>query len=379
MKIVKIKPSITSLFSNSYKRIALIGSALIIVGLIFLPSVVYQSKLLGQARTVSALPHYGIAAGSSLSNLTQSQLDDYMAGVSTTGSGWVRFDIDWDQVQPTDASSYDWSSYDRIVSSASSHHLLVTGILDFTPAWARSSACSDVKQCAPSSPAAFATFAEAASTRYSQQGVHVWEIWNEANTDNFWKPAPSVKAYSTLLIAASVGIHKADSHATVLSAGTAPADTSAHSISPVDFLNGLYANGAQSAFDAVSAHPYTYPLVPSNSAVRSVMLNHNDGLKKIWITEFGAPTGGPGISSTISNPNLDQKPTHVDEALEAKILTQAAQLYRSYNWVGPFFWYSYQDAGTTSDTNENFFGLVRADNSHKPAYDAFVAAVKTKM
>jgi hypothetical protein len=31
-------------------------------------------------------------------------------------------------------------------------------------------------------------------------------------------------------------------------------------------------------------------------------------------------------------------------------------------------WYTYKDGGTTTDTNENFFGLVRADYSQKPAY-----------
>ena len=64
------------------------------------------------------------------------------------------------------------------------------------------------------------------------------------------------------------------------------------------------------------------------------------------------------------------------EDLQAKILSDAVDLYRSYDWVGPFMYYSYQDAGNTPDTNENYFGLVRYDGSKKPAYTTFQTATK---
>jgi hypothetical protein len=39
------------------------------------------------------------------------------------------------------------------------------------------------------------------------------------------------------------------------------------------------------------------------------------------------------------------------------------------------FWYDYSDTGNDTSTNEDFFGLVRLDGSHKPAYDAFMQAI----
>jgi hypothetical protein len=108
------------------------------------------------------------------------------------------------------------------------------------------------------------------------------------------------------------------------------------------------------------------------------MTNNHDTLKKIWITEFGSPTGGPGPTSTASAPLLNQGPTHVDEALSAQSLEAALKLYNAAPWAGPFFYYSYQDNGTTNDTNENFFGLIRADGTHKPAYQIFDAAARAK-
>lgn len=106
------------------------------------------------------------------------------------------------------------------------------------------------------------------------------------------------------------------------------------------------------------------------------MIANGDADKKIWITEYGAPTGGPGPSATVENSETATNTWHVDEPLQAKMLQEAVKLYKSYDWVGPFFWYSYKDAGTSQDSNENFFGLVRADGSHKPAYDTYKQSMR---
>ena len=52
------------------------------------------------------------------------------------------------------------------------------------------------------------------------------------------------------------------------------------------------------------------------------------------------------------------------------MLGDAITDYKKMSPVGPLFFYSYQDDGVTSDTVENFFGLLRYDGSAKPAYNA---------
>ncbi len=86
------------------------------------------------------------------------------------------------------------------------------------------------------------------------------------------------------------------------------------------------------------------------------MVANGDSNKKIWITEFGVPTNGP-----------DPK-WYVSEEKQSRMVTDAMKLYKTYDWAGPIFWYTLRDNGTTIDTNENFFGLTRADKSLKPAY-----------
>ena len=337
------------------------------------------------APSASDLGHsYGIAAGGSLGDLTDAQLDQRMADIAASGAKWIRFDFDWALIQPDNAKSYTWDEYDKLVAAAQKHNLFILGILDFTPAWARANACKDSDKCYPANNQDFANFAKTVANRYKNRGLHYWEIWNEPNSPQFWQPVADPVSYTHLLQATAKSLRAEDKSVYIITAGLSPQDTNGKSYSPIDFLTAMYKAGAKGSFDAVADHPYTFPLSPKSgvfhawnqmadpsNSLRHVMLANGDQNKKIWITEYGSPTGGPGPVSTIENPNLAQHPYKVDEALQAKLLSDALGLYKSYNWVGPFMYYSYQDAGTTQDTNENFFGLVRADGSKKPAYQVF--------
>lgn len=326
---------------------------------------------------------YGIAAGSSLLQLNESDLDRQLDGIAASGATWVRVDFSWPSIQPINASHYQWDLYDRIVSEANERNLKILGILDYTPAWARPADCTWAIQCRPADPNQFATFAAVVSARYAPQGLHTWEIWNEPNI-GFWQPRSDPAQYTALLKATSTAIRQQDTRSYILLAGLAPSYSSASTKSPMDFLRGVYASGGQGFFDGVAMHPYTFPYKPtsslpnpwkemysSNPSLHSIMTQNGDGAKKIWITEFGAPTGGPGPVAYLDNPQYHLNPYVVDEPLQNAILADAIEQYSQAEWAGPFFYYSHIDSGTDTSSNENFYGLLRPDGSLKPAYHTF--------
>jgi hypothetical protein len=92
------------------------------------------------------------------------------------------------------------------------------------------------------------------------------------------------------------------------------------------------------------------------------MVANGDTDKKIWGTEWGVPTNGPSGSGFVS------------ESTQATQVTSAYTLWKSYSWAGPLFTYTFRDAGTSTGTRENFFGLIRYDWSKKPSYAAYQAA-----
>ena len=106
------------------------------------------------------------------------------------------------------------------------------------------------------------------------------------------------------------------------------------------------------------------------------MTSHGDGEKKIWSTEYGAPTNGPGTQATEAGYDPSAGEYYVSESLQARMASQAIADVRAASWSGPLFWYSYKDLGTDPTSSENFFGLLRADGSQKPAYTAIKSMLK---
>ncbi len=319
--------------------------------------------------TVSS--NFGIAGGSSLLGLDTEKMNKAFDDLVSLGVGWVRIDMEWRHIQwKDDPLFFDWSKFDRFVDLALTHNIKILTILDFAPKWAEDPACpGDTPHCAPASPALFATFAKAVVERYSSKGISHWEIWNEPNSYSFWGPKSDCVAYTDLLKATYPIIKKADPEAVVITAGLSPASTDGTNMAPMDFLTCVYENGGKNYFDAVGSHPYTFPTFPSvlvphawaqmsvtSPNLRSIMIENGDSNKKIWMTEFGVPTNGPDSN------------WYVSEDKQAQMMIDAVNLYKTYDWVGPIFWYTLKDSGADTTTNENFFGLIRFDGSLKPAY-----------
>ncbi|HUD11157.1 MAG TPA: cellulase family glycosylhydrolase [Candidatus Saccharimonadia bacterium] len=328
---------------------------------------------LGTRTGVPTAPASGYGYATSLIGMSNSDINQRMADMKATGVTWVRFDVSWKVVQPTKGGGYDWSTYDAMAQAAKSNGLNVLMIVDFVPDWAAAKGCNDSELCSPANPIQFGQFAGAVAKRFKSDGVHDFEIWNEPNVTFRFEPAANPALYTRMLKDSYAAIKRVDAKDVVVTAGASPSETDSADYSPTDYLKAMYADGAHGWFDALGAHPYTYPADPAQHqsddawgemvTEHSIMAAHGDGNKQIWITEFGAPTNGPDSTK------------YVSESFQAQIATDAVNTFRSYSWAGPMFWYNYTDTGTSTSTNENFFGLVRADGSQKPAYSAFEQAI----
>jgi len=281
------------------------------------------------------------------------------------GVSWVRMDFPWSEIENTQGV-FATTGPDAAVRALASHRIQVLGIIDYTPPWANG---GNGQMYPPTNPTDYASYASFLVKHFAPMGVHTWEIWNEPNLQAFWDTGADPVLYTQILKAAYTAIKAADASATVITGGLAPAASSGGDLTPMDFLTGVYNNGGQGYFDAVADHPYTYPAMPDDQSggaywwnamndLRNIMTARGDFTKLIWMTEYGAPTNGPLGAPFIS------------EANQATMLTKSYTMNESYTWAGPIFWYDLQDSGTSTSTIENFFGIVRHNASHKPAYSA---------
>lgn len=298
---------------------------------------------------------FGVA-DSELYNLSQADLVAQLAEVRDLGVTDLRLGVPWLYIQPT-ATTYEWAQMDTVITTAHSMGFTITAAITGTPAWN-----GPIISGAPD-PTAYANFAAEVAERYGDE-ISAYEIWNEPNGLIFYSPV-SAESYTTVLQAAYAAIKDVDPDATVLAGALGATTTIAGlSVSPQEFLEQMYASGAQGYFDAVSYHPYHYTMPFSaglgvtNSpldqvlALNAIMAANGDGDLKIWATEYGLPT----------TPVFG-----VSEAVQASFLEDFLIAWSKLPFTGPAFVYSAQDVATGMLNHEANFGLFTDDGTPKPA------------
>lgn len=311
----------------------------------------------------------GFSAGWELAGYeTPANIDRTMRLAREAGSSHYRFVIDWSHVEPQ-RGRFDWSRPDAVINAARAHGISVVAVLGYTPAWARAAdGDRNSPQTRPADPKAFADFARAAVSRYTS--VREFELWNEPNLRQFWKPAPNVAQYTELVRAAYPAIKQVRPDATVLAGALAAAGDDGVNIPGPRFVSDMYARGAGGHFDALSFHPYNYPerldgthwnTMAMTDQIHRTMVARGDGAKKIWFTEFGAPSGsGPRASS---------------EQVQGEIVAGGVAIAASRPYIGGYLAYTLKDYGTNKYDMEQNFGIVRNDWSKKAGFATVAEAL----
>lgn len=293
--------------------------------------------------------------------------DRTAAAVKDVGAGWVRLSMSWSDAEPRrGVYSASWfARYDRAVELSRAKGARVVFMAYQSPSWASGSSDRDTK---PRDPADFAAFMSYVARRYAGR-VAAWEIWNEENTSRFWSTGPSPAEYTQLLQAAYPAVKGSDPAASVLVGGLSAND--------YEYLQGMYDAGARAYFDGANVHPYTGANDPAtcwNQAgttrkakdafcgyeeVYATMSANGDAGKALWMTEMGYSTtsGQYGMG----------------EDKQAEYLVKAYRRLERHPYVKAMFWYQLRNnslGGDDSGSWEGNLGLLRADYSNKPAYDA---------
>jgi hypothetical protein len=330
----------------------------------------------------------GISYGDVLRSFSSARLAAALNDAVYTGATWVRVDLAWDDVEQTQGQ-YSWAGFDRIAEAARARHLSVLALLSYTPSFARPGGC-DSDKCGPADPAAFASFAAAAARRYAPMGVHTWEIWNEPNSDRFWQPAPDPGRYAELVRLTVAAIRSVQPRATVVLGSLAAGKLTGVGIPALEFLQRLCAAGVNRLVNAIGWHPYSYPELPSSAdphnpwnfistdspSFESILAQAGTPHLPVWITEYGAPTSGPGRPADGPKHPPGIFPAYVTQAFQARLTRVAVATAEADPSIAAFFWFTDEDSLGPADIRGDYFGLRRVDGTPKPALAALRQAVR---
>ncbi|NJM49305.1 MAG: glycoside hydrolase family 5 protein [Alkalinema sp. RU_4_3] len=339
-----------------------------------------------------------------------SGLPDRTVLMKQVGAKIVRLPISWHLVEGAGkGQTPQWllDILDADITAAERNGLKVIVEMAYSPCWASSAPnkrCSDPNYndyitYPPTNPNDYGDALARLVQRYKNR-VYAWEIWNEPNLVQNWKPLAArpaaqndlynsfvdlagARRYAELVKATYPKVKAASPTATVLVGAIAGGD--------VDYLNAMYAAGVKGSFDALSMHPYAapYPVASSDPRygkeygpdecfpssdpktakfwcvkagvenIRQAMLAKGDD-KPIWLTEFGFS------STAVWNGSGPQG--------QADNLRKAVQLIKGWNFVPVACWYQLIDR-YAADDREGRFGLFTTALGAKPAATAFREAI----
>jgi polysaccharide biosynthesis protein PslG len=242
--------------------------------------------------------------------------DKILASQEKAGVQLLRETFDWSKIE-TAPGRYVFDYYDQFVAAAAKHGITIMPIL-FNPPAFQSSAPGGPKPGAPTYPprdyGEMAKFATILVQRYGDHGtfwkeqpasarrpIRNWQVWNEPNLPAYWGGTPKPVEYASLLRDVGGAIKKAEPDSVVVTGGI---PNSKLGIPFKDYVKEMFRAGANGSFDALAIHPYskTEPgVLLAVSGARKLLDSLGARDTKLWVTEFGWASGGPGSDFTVSD------------------------------------------------------------------------------
>lgn len=198
---------------------------------------------------------------------------------------------------------------------------------------------------APTSGEALAAFARYCEfmARELKGECRYFEIWNEPNTDGFWRPRRDAAAYARMLEAAVRAVKRGNPDAVVFGGSLSQIDG--------EFMHAVCAHTDCAVMDVFSIHPYCTPASPAEAnifermdALRREVLDGPGRLRPLWVTEIGYPTNQPG---------------GVTERRQAEVIAQTYLLGATRPELQGIIWYWMGPDGPDGEWAEDRFGLLR--------------------
>ena len=311
--------------------------------------------------------------------------------------GTARIQINWAGVQgakgPCTAlttSNCNWSGVDATVGGLAKKHISILATLYGTPEWASGRSGMYGGRYDPlhtkRGRKGWSKFIIAVAQRYGpggaywhenpslpKQPIRIWQVWNEQNSSNAYRPGPDPKGYAKLLEFTSKKLRKEDHGAEIMLGGMfgTPGQAGAAAMTAWKYLDRLYAiKGARGAFDSIALHPYSPDIAGIKyqiGKIRDVLKKHHASSTRLWLTELGWGSDAKHVNNRLVKTKAQQK----------NLLVQSFNLLRSHrqSWkIAGVTWFAFRDP--TDPNGQCLFclssGLLTKTLKPKPSWHAFV-------
>jgi len=271
--------------------------------------------------------------------------------LADAGFKWVRMDFHWGATE-REKGQYDFRAYDRLMTALQEHGIRALFILDY----GNRHYDNGLAPCSDEGRAVFARWAAAAVEHFKGRGV-LWEMWNEPNLKQFWKPEPNVTNYIALARAVGKAIKTVAPREHYCGPATSRID--------LKFLEACFQGGLLEYWDSVTVHPYRQKdpetVLPEYAQLRALIDKYAPKGKRIPIL-----SGEWGYSCAWKNFNDERQAKYLPRQFLVNLMAG----------VPLSIWYDWRDDGLDPKNPEHHFGVVRHSLKEvKPSYSALQTLV----
>jgi hypothetical protein len=291
------------------------------------------------------------------------------------------FNWSWIEYAP---GRYDFTRYDAYLARTAAHGVRVLPVLFSPPTWRRR--VNGRTACPPWRLSDMAAFAQMLVRRYGSKGslwrarpdipklpIRSWQIWNEPNLKLYWCGRQNARQYTNMLRVVGTAIKRADPSAEIVTAGL-PNSKLKTAVPLPRYLRQLYRRGAGRWFDTLAINSYAKDRRELNtllSSIRRLMNRRRDRRGRIWLTELGWGDTGPRHRFIVGS---------AGQASRIRSAFGYIQKKRKRLRLRGVVYYSWRDLAPYPPIYKDMWGLhtglLRRDGTPKPAYTAFVQAVR---
>lgn len=310
--------------------------------------------------------------------------DGTLAQQSAIGIGLIRQTFHWKQIEVS-RGHYNWARYDAYMATTASHGIRVLPILFDPPRFRGKFSRKTSATYPPRRYADLGTFGAQVARRYGPNGtfwaqnpgipklpITAYQVWNEPNIPAYWPTGPNPRQYARLLRATASGIHRADAHAEIVTAGMPDSHLSRPG-SVYSYVKSMLHSPGGRSFNTLAVNPYgktSGELLGKLRHFRSILNAAHDRRAGMWVTEFGWSDIGPASSFRAGS---------AGQARQIRRVIPALARMRSHLHLRGLVYYSWRDGAPYPPKFKDFWGLhtglLRRNGSPKPAFAAFKAAV----
>lgn len=186
-----------------------------------------------------------------------------------------RYTIFWSLVERNTEGNYNWGPHDQLIAYLADKNLDISIMIQGANSFYYDPEIPPVVSNT-AYHAAWLNFIGAVVNRYGDK-VKRWEIGNEEDSREFWKPEPNPAEFSAFLISTANKIRSIQSDAFIIMGGVTPFPSDeAGYYGSREFLTACFAAGVLDYVNAVGIHPYrSKPEGPFNWGFTTSPLNES--------------------------------------------------------------------------------------------------------